>query len=128
MLKYKKENVVEVSDWDELVEKTYGRPYNFQQQDYCKSRGVEYFEVPRDNYLDYDYDNDTIPEVVNGYEMGVSFKAWLARDPELLVEDCAFSTRLFWERNFYPSLDMVANDLYEKGLIEAGSYMIVIDW
>lgn len=30
---YKLEKMIEVSDWDELVQNTYGLPYNFQQQD-----------------------------------------------------------------------------------------------
>jgi hypothetical protein len=29
---------------------------------------------------------------------------------------------MFWERNFYPNVQMVANDLHKKGLIEAGEY------
>jgi hypothetical protein len=35
---------------------------------------------------------------------------------------------MFWERNFYPDTYTVANDLYDKGLIEAGDYIINIDW
>ncbi len=35
---------------------------------------------------------------------------------------------LFCERNFYPDLHTIANDLYERGLIEAGEYVINIDW
>jgi hypothetical protein len=30
------------------------------------------------------------------------------------------------ERNFYPDVQMVANDLYSKGLVAAGKYEI--DW
>lgn len=118
------------SDWDNLVENTYGRPYCLQQQDGCKDRGVEYITVPNESY---DYANETIPEVVNGEEMGVSFKAWLARDPKQKLDskdewDREHGIELFWYRNFYPSLEMVANDLYDKGLLPAGEYQIVIDW
>ena len=28
----------------------------------------------------------------------------------------------------YPNLEMVVNDLYEKGLLEEGTYEIDIDW
>lgn len=35
---------------------------------------------------------------------------------------------MWWVRNFYPDVNMVANDLYEKGLLEAGEYLINIDW
>lgn len=34
----KTKTVIEVQEWDALVEKTYGRPYKFQQQDGCQSR------------------------------------------------------------------------------------------
>jgi hypothetical protein len=131
-LKYKNTKVIEVGDWDDLVEKTYGRPYSFQQQDGCQSRGTVNITIPDglDEEEEYDYDNDTIPEVVNGDEMGVKFEAWLARDPKQKLKDDNndFSLELFWARNFYPNLQIVANDLYKKGLIEADDYVINIDW
>lgn len=67
---------------------------------------------------------------VNGDEMGVSFKAWLERNPsqELPDDKNSWSLELFWGRNFYPDVQMVANDLHAKGLIEAGDYVIDIDW
>lgn len=128
MIKSKTKQIIDVSDFDDLVQKTYGRVYSFQQQDNCKARGVEYFTVP----IKYpeDYENDSVPEKVNGEEMGVSFRAWLARDPKQKwdpeIDD--WELGLFWERNFYPHVDMVLNDLYTKGLIEAGEYGIDIDW
>lgn len=130
MLKVKNVQMIDVSDWDNLVEKTYGRIYNFQQQDGCKERGTFSLTVPSHAY---DYENDTIPEEVNGSEMGVSFKAWLARDPKQKLDtddewDRENGLGLFWERNFYPDIQMIANDLHEKGLIEAGKYVINIDW
>lgn len=118
-----------MSEWDALVEKTYGRPYSFQQQDGCKSRGVFRFSVPGDAE---DFERNSVPEMVNGEEMGVSFKAWLARDPKQKLpkpdEQEPYCLHLFWERNFYPSFQMVANDLHAKGLLEAGDYTIDIDW
>lgn len=122
---------IDMSDFDDLVTKTYGRHYMLQQQDGCKDRGVENFTVP--NKHPYDYKNDTIPEEVNGDEMGVCFAAWLARDPNQKLKskdkwDNEHGLSLFWERNFYPSLDMVVNDLHSKGLLLAGEYQIVIDW
>ena len=122
--------MIEVSDWDELVMETYGRTYNFQQQDDCKPRGVENITVP--STYAYDYDRETVPEVVNGSEMGVSFAAWLARDPDQKLSDPysqnEWSLEMWWERNFYPSVEMVANDLHAKGLLPAGEYAINIDW
>ena len=125
--------MIDVSDWDDLVRETYGRPYSFQQQEGCRSRGVERIRIPEKAY---DYETETIPEVVNGEEMGVSFAAWLARDPKQYLEPTgeefeevldAF-LKMWWERNFYPDVQMVANDLHAKGLIEEGEYLINIDW
>ena len=134
-MKIKSVNMIESWDWDELVEKTYGRPYCFQQQDGCKPRGTFNLTVPEEAPEEYDYENDSIPEVVNGNEMGVSFKSWLERDPkkELPKEKRPYgeyqpSLDLFWNRNFYPNIVMVANDLYSKGLLPAGEYVINIDW
>jgi hypothetical protein len=118
MLKFKIKQVIEAGDWDGLVEATYGKPYCFQQQDGCKPRGTHNITIPNKAY---DYENDSVPEVVNGEEMGVSFKAWISRDPKQ-------DRNLFWERNFYPDVQMIANDLHEKGLILAGDYVINIDW
>jgi len=71
-----------------------------------------------------------IPEVVNGSKRGVKFDVWLSRDPKqpLLNETSDYCLRLFWHRNFYPDLDMFINDLYKKGIIEEGKYVIDIDW
>lgn len=141
---------IDVYDWDELVSKHYGKPYSFQQQDGCKSRGIEIISTKEDCLEDYE--NDFIPEVINGEEMGVSFKAWLKRDPllplncsEKEAKECGYywgkskkdlkewkedrgHIIMFYERNFYPHVNMIAKDLHEKGLLEAGEYQINIDW
>ena len=125
----KTKNVIEVQEWDALVEKTYGRPYNFQQQDGCQSRGTVEITVPAEAS---DYERETVPEEVNHETMGVSFKAWLARDPKQKLSDLEaqedYCLELWWDRNFYPDLQMVANDLHAKGLLEAGTHTILIDW
>ena len=116
---YKTKRIIEVSDWDQLVEDTYKVPYAFQQQDGCKDRGTVSITIP---HLADDYQNDTVPEIINGEEMGVSFQAWLARDPKEWYGNPkdAKSVDLWWQRNFYPDVQMTANDLHAKGLIEAG--------
>ncbi len=130
MLKYSNIKQIDSFDFDELVRETYGRPYCFQQQDGCQSRGSVGIEVP--SPWNQDFINDTIPEVVNGEKMGVSFKAWLERDPTKQLpgkdDNNSHSLELFWHRNFYPDLHTIVNDLHEKGLIEAGEYEINIDW
>lgn len=126
MDKLKTENdikFVECSDWDAFVMKAYSRPYCFQQQDGCMQRGIYRFSVPSDYEDEEDEMNDSIPEVINGDEIGVKFKTWLEKDP-LEVDDFG----LFWERSFYPNLETLANDMHEKGLIEAGEYCIIVDW
>lgn len=71
-MKIRTEQVISVSDWDALVEETYGRPYSFQQQDGCKPRGGFHFSVPAPAN---DHVRTSVPEVVNHDEMGVSFAA-----------------------------------------------------
>lgn len=128
-MKIRTEQVIDVYEWDKLVKETYKRPYNFQQQDGCKSRGVFRFSIPSDD-CEFDYENDTLPEDNNSEEMGVSFAAWLARDPKQPIKDQEYNweLELWWIRNFYPSFDMVAADLYKKGLLEKGNYTISLDW
>lgn len=125
----KTKTVIEVSEWDSLVEKTYGRPYSFQQQGGGMGRGAFGFTVPDDSD---DHERESVPEKVNHEEMGVSFAAWLARDPKQRLsnpdEQEDYCLRLWWERNFYPDFQMVANDLHSKGLLEAGDHTILIDW
>ncbi len=56
--------------------------------------------------------------------MGVRFDLWLARDTELPN----VSTTLWWKRYFYPDIYTLIDDLYKRGLIEEGDYIINIDW
>lgn len=131
MIKFKNKKVIEFLDWDKLVEETYGRTYCFQQQDGCQDRGKFNINIPEKKYEDM-FENETVPEIVNGEEMGVKFEAWLARDPKQKLsnkeDQQSWSLNLWWKRNFYPDIQMVANDLHKKGLIEAGEYTINIDW
>jgi len=151
MLKVKNVKMIEVSDWDKLVSDTYSKPYSFQQQDGCQPRGVVNITIPDETYEEEM--NDSISEVINNeYEMGVKFDVWLKRDPnEPLnpskedLKNCNYywgkteedeikwkqdksHITMFFERNFYPNLQTLANDLHQKGLIEAGEYSIRIDW
>lgn len=127
-IKIQTKQIITVQDFDKLVTETYGKPYSFQQQDGCKSRGMESITIPADVN---DYENDTVPEIVNHEEMGVGFKAWLERDPEQFLTSRPNDTsglRLWWYRNFYPDVSMIINDLHSKGLLPAGDYLIEIDW
>lgn len=130
MIKSRNVNVIDCYDWDKLVTDTYGKPYSIQQQDGCMDRQMLELTIPDEAD---DYENDTLPEEVNHPEMGVSFAAWLARDPNQPLNTTNglrsdFGLNLWWNRNFYPDLQTLANDLHAKGLIDAGEYVINIDW
>jgi len=128
MIKYSNKKVIDVNDWDDLVQKTYDKPYKFQQQNGCKEKGTFNITIPEE-CDDSEYP-DTVPEIINGNKMQVNFKSWLARDPKEWNGEKGDERflDLFWSRNFYPDVQMIANDLHAKGLIEAGDYVIDIDW
>lgn len=107
------------NDWDDFVTEVYGKPYCFQQQDGCRSRGTIPLNVTGKEYTSHF--PDTIPYEINGDKMGVSFKTWLNTSP-------AFYTEIFWKRNFYPDVQEIANDLFLKDLLDQGEYVINIDW
>lgn len=55
--------------------------------------------------------------------MGVKFSVWLQRDVKEWngdEEDRNF-INLFWKRNFYPDIQVVANDLCRKNLLKRAS-------
>ncbi len=128
-MKIQNKKIIDCLDWNVFVEDIYKRPYNLQQQDGCQPRGTVFFTIPDKAN---DFPNESVPEIINGNDMGVSFAAWLARDPsQTLSGDDGkkqWGIDLWWERNFYPNIQMIANDLYSKGLLEAGEYGVLIDY
>lgn len=120
MIKSKKVNQIDDSYFDTIVVATYEKPYCFQQTNGCQDRGVVCFNVPE---INHDSEYATIGEAIEGEECGVAFEDWLAADPN----DSAFDDIVF-ERNVYPQLQDLANDMHAKGLIEPGEYQIRIDW
>ena len=78
MIKIKTKNIIEVQDWDNLVKEIYRKPYSLQQQDGCQDRGNFHISISKEEVEDT-Y-NDSIPEEVNGEEMGIKFSVWLNRD------------------------------------------------
>jgi len=127
-MKIENVKMIDSFEWDKLIQETYKRPYTFQQQNGGMDRGTFYITIPVKNAEDFE--KDTVPEIVNDPKMRVSFEAWLNRDPKKPIpnQKYDFELEMWWERNFYPSIEMVANDLHKKGLIEAGDYVINIDW
>jgi len=121
-LKTRKVNLITDSDWDSLVKSVYDKPYCFQQQDGCKERGAFNFSVPCSTW---DYENNEITDNDSDNDvMGVSFQAWLDGTPK---PDC-YRSGIWWQRNFYPDVSMLINDLHKKGYLEEGDYVIEIDW
>jgi hypothetical protein len=129
-LNLKKVSLIDDSEWSDFVSEIYKRPYNFQQQEGCRERGVYPFSVPISN--PFDYKNSKIPETTSTNQEGVSFEAWLSRDPSLKlkskIDNDPLSLNMWWHRSFYPFVDMIVDDLYKRGLLEEGEYIIDIDW
>lgn len=129
MIRYETVKIIHMNDWDKLVTDIYKKPYKFQQQYGCQGRGLFHLTIPTDETYG-DEINEEIPEIVNHETMCVTLDKWLERDPSqpLKNDDSLLSLELWWERNFYPDIYTVANDLCEKGFIEPGDYAIKIDW
>jgi len=117
-LKTKEATIIEVSDWDELVRKVYKRPYSYQQQDGCRGIGIYKIEVPFcwaelefsvEDWLSVEY---TVP--------------FTTKSGEVLKEK--WHVDMHWEREVYPEIELIANDLHSKGLLKAGTYYINVDW
>lgn len=119
--------VISEIDWSNFVSHFYGRPYRFQQQNGCYERGNFYLSVPSEPDCDM---NDQIPETLETEEMGVKFEKWFERDPKMAVGEMTseWEIALWWERNFFPDIQDVANDLYKRGELPAGEYVIDINW
>lgn len=117
-------DIIEVHTWNECVETTYGRPYNLWAQMDIRNTELLPLIVPADP--DY-FERDSIPEMINGDEAGVSLKAWLERSPTAPVgaNNEPWGIEIFWHRNFYPSVFEIANDLHKKGILPRGNYYIL---
>jgi hypothetical protein len=116
MIKYTTIKQIDDSDLDDLVQKVYGKPYTFQQQNGCQERGTRNITVPESIFED-DVVN-TISEAIEDDSGGVSFADWLAADPnDPIFGEEEWEREMLFQRNVYPPLEYVVNDLYAKGLI-----------
>lgn len=126
-LKIQNVKFVDVSDWDSFITEVYWKPYNFQQQDWCKDRWTYGLNT---KYIDDYYEHKSIPFEVNWEIQWVRFDTWLKSDKEEI--DSHFSapylSDLFWNRNFYPHIEELAKDLLERWLLDEWDYIINIDW
>lgn len=134
MKKFEVLKYIDSSDWDKLVRKVYGKQYCYQQQDDCRDRGS--YEVYPTSEDDAEFTTiDSMKIECNGDDMGVTFDLWLNTPADyftsnkLTIEENGYSwDELWWERNFYPSANVIARDLQDKGLLEEGSFTIIVDW
>lgn len=120
--------IIELNDWNDLVQRVYGKIYNYQQQHGCQERGTLRLTIPSSFTFNDDF-HDNIKDLDG--DMGIKFNIWLNQDPNIplkgdTVKD--IDNSLFWERNFYPDIYTLANDMYSKGHILPGEYIINIDW
>ncbi len=123
------ETVIEVSEWDALVTKTYGRPYDYQQQEGGRERGEIRFKVP--DVAAEKYTHKSISEMADPRVRGVVFAQWLARDLNQQFQDKnrnEYALLRWWDEVFYPDLQTLANDMHTKGVLETGDYCIDVDW
>jgi len=110
MLEFETRKIIESSNWDKFVSKTYGKPYCFQQQEGYRDRGTYEFTVPG-QFEDEFYGTVSLAEWVNGE---------IDSKPSIKI-------RLHWYRDFYPDYIKIARDLHHRGLIESGTYHIEVE-
>lgn len=136
----KEEKIVNVSDWDKLVKETCDKPYSFKQQDGCQNRRIYKITIPSElnnSIPDKNmYDKTGItwciwlkskltPNLIKRYLHRVKFALWLEHSV-IGTDDLAIG--IFWNTNLYPDIFTITNDMYEKGLIKKGDYLININW
>lgn len=129
MLKLETIKVIDVDKWNDFIVETYGKPYNFQQQDGCKERQYTNVDV---KYYVGEWDINEELEELEEYGGDIPFvrlDEWLAKEvekPSEGNEKWRIETR--WERDFYPHIGELIIDLYNKNLIKLETFYINIDW
>jgi hypothetical protein len=100
-----------------------------------EGKGAYYIRIVPDNKEEVEtwgdeYENDSIPFELNGRIMGVTFETWLATSPGDTRKHFTYDSDndMFWERKFYPDINMIVKDLYLKGFLEPGEYQLLVDW
>lgn len=133
MLKTHHVNLVSDHDWDEFITATYKKSYCFQQQAGCRDRCTYEFSLPLEcEPGGYELDLEDVPATLKTFAMQTTFAKWLERsEKEPLSSDTSQSKsalELWWQRHFYPAPEVIADNLYKRGLLPAGDYVIEIDW
>ncbi len=142
-LKIETWQVIHETEFSKLVEETYGRPYQLQQQEPMMGQNeVRHVVVPSTNTFNGQNDptfeqwlkrsvNEPVPDPTG--EMWEKFYAenpdqgtYTPRDDARLPG--GLTHELWWTRDFYPPLEEVLNDLHRRGLIAEGEYHIEAWW
>lgn len=128
-LKYEDVKLTDCCDWDNLIQEVYSRPYCLQQQNGGQERGIIRLTVPNNNWYKY---TDKVTEDAGTKEMGVSLYRWLMRDPTKPLSgrsgDKQWKIDMWYDCHFYPHVQELANDLHKIGCLDAGNYIIHINW
>jgi hypothetical protein len=120
-MRIKSVKLIDETEFSQLVREAYGRPYRLQQQDHCMGQNeIELITIP-DEGIDIDD-----PQ---------RFEEWRdAEAPESRGVDqfgdmrWDWEVELHWEREFYPPLQELVNDMYERSLLPQGDYAIRAYW
>lgn len=124
-LKSKAVRIVQHYDWDEFVEEVYGKIYSFKAQPDKLFTKMQHITVPLEEVEEYK--NTEITFEPFPLRFGVRFETWKNTTPEETLKHFEFDydNDNFWAHGFFPHTQMIANDLYANGLLEAGEYVIV---
>lgn len=109
MLKTQTVQLIWEKDFSELVAKTYGRPYRYQQQNLDGQETIFKFSVLKE------YDDSSVSVASD------EITTWL-NDPREFKYDFEY------ERESYPDFYLLLIDLKQRGLIEPGDYALHIWW
>lgn len=100
----------------ELITETYGRPYRLQQG------GMGEF-LGQDTIVSV-----SVPEEADDVDVQL-FAIWLQQDATPPADSIArWKWKLEWERYKAAPIQPILNDLHEKGLLDAGDYVIHVWW
>lgn len=114
--------VIGESDFSRYVSEHYGRPYNLQQQgDMLGQESAVKLTVPDPE--DGEWEGMTMPTLVQWQEATPP-----GDHPEGGYDPNVSRENMRWEREYYPQLEAVANDLHAKGLLDAGEYILFVSW
>jgi len=142
--------VIEALDFDKFVESVYKRPYRLHKSVDFFVKELEMclvvklpqvnFNLENEDFMDSEDGKWGIYNVDNGgrrdgglpirCHYGASFKTWSERDTEKPFDTQTHTATnkdhldKFWKTYFYPAPLVLLNDLYQKGHLTAGNYII----